>query len=129
MLLKLAMPIYEYRCRKCGNVVEKIQKFSDPPLKQHSGCGGVLTKLISQSSFHLKGSGWYVTDYAGKGTKDADAGAAEKSVPDNGESKAASDDAGGDKEKSRAKESGTGETSAKKAEKPTPKKSDGGTKS
>ncbi len=60
------MPIYEYSCNKCGNVVEKIQKFSDPPLNKHEGCGGALTKLISQSSFHLKGTGWYVTDYARK---------------------------------------------------------------
>lgn len=60
------MPIYEYSCGKCGAVVEKIQKFSDPPLKRHPGCGGALTKLISQSAFHLKGSGWYVTDYARK---------------------------------------------------------------
>lgn len=70
------MPIYEYECRKCGEVVEKIQKFSDPPLRKHAGCGGSLTKLISQSSFQLKGSGWYATDYAGK-TK-ADGGAADK---------------------------------------------------
>lgn len=62
------MPIYEYRCGKCGTVIEKIQKFSDAPLKKHPGCGGALTKLISQSSFQLKGSGWYATDYAGKGS-------------------------------------------------------------
>ena len=61
------MPIYEYRCGQCDAVIEKIQKFADPPLEQHEGCGGALTKLISQSSFQLKGSGWYVTDYAGKG--------------------------------------------------------------
>ena len=60
------MPIYEYSCSKCGDVIEKIQKFSDPLLKKHEGCGGKLTKLISQSSFHLKGDGWYVTDYARK---------------------------------------------------------------
>ncbi len=63
------MPIYEYSCSKCANVIEKIQKFSDPVLNKHEGCGGTLTKLISQSSFHLKGSGWYVTDYAKKDSK------------------------------------------------------------
>ena len=69
------MPIYEYSCSKCNNVIEKIQKFSDPPLKKHAGCGGSLTKLISQSSFQLKGSGWYVTDYANKTSKgDSDSG-------------------------------------------------------
>ena len=69
------MPIYEYSCSKCDSVIERIQKFSDPLLKKHEGCGGTLTKLISQSSFHLKGSGWYVTDYASKDSKgDDDAG-------------------------------------------------------
>ena len=61
------MPIYEYSCKKCGKTIEVIQKFSDKPLKKHQGCGGSLTKLISTSSFQLKGSGWYVTDYARKG--------------------------------------------------------------
>jgi len=63
------MPIYEYSCKKCGEVIERIQKFSDPPLRKHPGCGGALTKLISQSAFQLKGTGWYVTDYAKSGSK------------------------------------------------------------
>ena len=58
------MPIYEYRCEKCDSHFEVIQKFSDKPLKFCSNCKGRLTKLISQTSFQLKGSGWYVTDYA-----------------------------------------------------------------
>jgi putative FmdB family regulatory protein len=60
------MPIYEYECTKCGKTTEAIQRFSDPPLKNCSQCSGELHKLISMSTFHLKGSGWYVTDYAGK---------------------------------------------------------------
>jgi len=69
------MPIYEYSCSKCGRITEAWQKFSDPPLCECEQCGGPLKKLISQNSFHLKGSGWYVTDYAGKsqpGGKPAD---------------------------------------------------------
>src|SRR5579863_7847848 len=58
------MPLYEYRCSKCGNVFEVLQKFSDAPLKKHQGCGGKVEKLISASGFQLKGSGWYATDYA-----------------------------------------------------------------
>ena len=61
------MPIYEYRCEKCDSHFEVIQKFSDKPLKFCSNCKGRLTKLISQTSFQLKGSGWYVTDYAKSG--------------------------------------------------------------
>jgi putative FmdB family regulatory protein len=58
------MPIYEYRCEKCGNVFEVLQRFSDAPVKLHEGCGGEVEKLISHSAFQLKGSGWYQTDYA-----------------------------------------------------------------
>jgi putative FmdB family regulatory protein len=61
------MPIYEYRCEKCGKVFEVLQRFSDPPVKVHEACGGEVEKLISHSAFQLKGSGWYQTDYA-KGT-------------------------------------------------------------
>ncbi len=68
------MPIYEYRCEKCDSHFEVIQKFSDKPLKFCSKCKGRLAKLISQTSFQLKGSGWYVTDYAksGKTTSKSD---------------------------------------------------------
>lgn len=60
------MPIYEYQCAACGQVVERWQKISDAPLTECPACGGSLHKLISSCAFHLKGSGWYVTDYAGK---------------------------------------------------------------
>ena len=63
------MPIYEYECSQCGAIEEVIQKFSDDPLTICKHCSGKLTKLMSQSSFHLKGSGWYVTDYANKSKK------------------------------------------------------------
>lgn len=66
------MPIYEYICQKCGADIEVIQKFSDPPLKRHDGCGGKLEKQLSRSAFHLKGSGWYADGYsAKKSTKSA----------------------------------------------------------
>ncbi|MFZ0241453.1 MAG: FmdB family zinc ribbon protein [Desulfobacterales bacterium] len=60
------MPIYEYECSQCGKIAEVLQKFSDPPLTQCDRCSGKLHKLVSHTSFHLKGNGWYVTDYAGK---------------------------------------------------------------
>ena len=62
------MPVYEYRCSKCGNVFERLQRFSDPELTVHDECGGPVEKLISRSGFHLKGSGWYATDYAKGGS-------------------------------------------------------------
>jgi len=60
------MPIYEYECDKCGRHVEALQKFTDPPILECDHCHSSMKKLISQSSFHLKGTGWYVTDYASK---------------------------------------------------------------
>ena len=60
------MPIYEYICTKCGHQSEALQKFSDPPLVECEVCHGSIKKIISHSSFHLKGTGWYVTDYAHK---------------------------------------------------------------
>jgi len=60
------MPIYEYQCDSCSEHYEVFQKVTARPLNKCEKCGGRLHKLISQSSFHLKGSGWYVTDYKGK---------------------------------------------------------------
>lgn len=57
------MPIYEYECVDCGKHCEVIQKFNDEPLSKCPECGGSLHKLVSQSSFILKGNGWYITDY------------------------------------------------------------------
>jgi putative FmdB family regulatory protein len=61
------MPLYEYRCERCGKVIEVLQKYSDAPIEIHEDCGGHLEKLISQSAFQLKGSGWYATDYPHRG--------------------------------------------------------------
>ncbi len=60
------MPIYEYKCKKCGKEYELLQKITDPAAKTCKFCKGPAHKLISLSSFHLRGSGWYVTDYGGK---------------------------------------------------------------
>lgn len=75
------MPIYEYECLKCRQTTEALQKFSDPPLSRCPHCKGKLKKLMSLNSFHLKGSGWYVTDYAGKKPSTQ----ADKSSSDSGE--------------------------------------------
>ncbi|MCA1564213.1 MAG: zinc ribbon domain-containing protein [Acidobacteria bacterium] len=74
------MPIYEYSCQKCRARVEVMQKITDKPLKRCKSCGGKLEKEWSSTSFQFKGSGWYVTDYAGKKTGDADKEPAPKSV-------------------------------------------------
>lgn len=63
------MPIYEYQCGGCGKVHEILQKMSDNPLAECPECSGKLEKRISQCTFHLKGSGWYATDYANSSGK------------------------------------------------------------
>ena len=60
------MPIYEYKCQKCGKQFEALQGITDPELKSCKFCKGKVAKLVSLSSFSLKGSGWYATDYGGK---------------------------------------------------------------
>jgi putative FmdB family regulatory protein len=67
------MPIYEYKCSKCGENFEVLQKFSDKPVATHEGCGGTVKRLLSPPGLHFKGSGWYVTDYAKSGSRKGEA--------------------------------------------------------
>jgi putative FmdB family regulatory protein len=60
------MPIYEYRCEHCGDF-EEMQRITDPPLARCPKCRRKVKRLISNTSFQLKGTGWYVTDYARSG--------------------------------------------------------------
>lgn len=64
------MPIYEYECRQCGKIEEVIQRFSDAPLTTCRHCSGSLSKLVSHSSFHLKGGGWFTDGYGTKSKGD-----------------------------------------------------------
>ena len=67
------MPIYEYHCKLCGHAFDEIQQFSDLPLKKCPECGkNKLEKMISIPHFHLKGTGWYATDFKDKKPKDKD---------------------------------------------------------
>lgn len=69
------MPIYEYRCTKCGHTFEAIQKMSDAPLESCETCSGRLEKLFSRTSFQLAGGGWYSSGYsksAGSGDSGSD---------------------------------------------------------
>lgn len=75
------MPLYEYRCQKCGATIEKIQKFSDAPLTKCEKCGGKLEQVLSAPAIQFKGSGWYVTDYARKSSP----GKSESSSGSNGD--------------------------------------------
>jgi putative FmdB family regulatory protein len=72
------VPIYEYRCTKCGHRFEAIQKVSDPPLSKCEKCKAKAERLISSPAIQFKGSGWYITDYARKGSSEP-SGASDKS--------------------------------------------------
>ena len=73
------MPLYEYQCKKCGHRFEKIQKFSDKPVKKCPECGGPVEQTISAPAVQFKGSGWYVTDYAKKSRTSSSDSAAQES--------------------------------------------------
>ena len=61
------MPLYEYQCKKCKHKFEKIQKFSDRPIRKCPECGGPVEKIQHAPAVQFKGTGWYVTDYAKSG--------------------------------------------------------------
>jgi len=65
------MPLYEYKCDSCGVTFEVIQRFSDPPITVCRQCGAPVHKVLSAPAIQFKGSGWYVTDYASKGSAGA----------------------------------------------------------
>jgi putative FmdB family regulatory protein len=79
--VEAAMPIYEYRCTSCGHEVEALQKLSEPPLVACPSCStDGLVKQVSAAGFHLKGSGWYATDFKG-GSKPSTAKSADAAKP------------------------------------------------
>ena len=104
------MPLYEYRCKQCDQVFEKIQKFSDEPLSAHEGCGGAVERLISAPGLHFKGSGFYITDYARAGTN------GKSDTPSSGSTEGKNDG----KSDKKSSDSKTESTTSKTESKPTP---------
>ena len=76
------MPLYEYKCEKCGDIFEVMQKFADEPLRVHEKCGGLVNRLLSAPALQFKGSGWYVNDYAKAGKSDASGASAKTESSD-----------------------------------------------
>lgn len=107
------MPLYEYQCLKCGRRTEKIESVSGPHLKKCPLCGGKVEPMISAPAIQFKGSGWYVTDYAGKSPAGSDSGSGDKASSDSKDTKESS-----------SKDSASKESSAKetKEKKPAKKK-------
>ena len=98
------MPLYEYACVKCGRHTDKIEPVAGPHLKKCPHCGGKVESVLTAPAIQFKGSGWYVTDYAGKAGGDS-----------------AKSESGGSESKESAKEAGK-ESSKETAAKDTPSK-------
>jgi putative FmdB family regulatory protein len=106
------VPLYEYQCKKCKHKFEKIQKFSDRPIKKCPECGSPVEKVMHAPNVQFKGTGWYVTDYGGKSEKSKSDDASEK-----GSEKDKSEKAGSEKSSSEKKDSAAKEDSAKSKDK------------
>jgi putative FmdB family regulatory protein len=109
------MPLYEYKCDRCGGVFEVIEKFSASPLQQHEGCGGHVERLLSAPALQFKGTGWYVTDYARNSGNGKSSGRNEGKNESKSESKTESKSETKSETKSEpSKSSGSSSTSDKK---------------
>lgn len=97
------MPLYEYQCAKCGKRTEKIEKMSGPHLKKCPHCGGKVERMVTAPAIQFKGSGWYVTDYAGKSSA-KDAGKTEVAGSESKETCASKDTASKDSSTTDSKE-------------------------
>lgn len=106
------MPIYEYRCEQCGDF-EQSQRISDPPLSRCPKCRRKVRRLISSTSFQLKGSGWYITDYGRSGSKNG--GGKDKDAGSGGESSSETKSESKAESKSEAKSETKAESKPKKA--------------
>jgi len=103
------VPIYEYECNKCGHRFEVIQKIADAPVKKCEKCKGKVEKLISSPAIQFKGTGWYVTDYAKKGSRQ-DSSKPEKSADSASSASSASSESSAKSTKKKEK-AGTSESS------------------
>lgn len=102
------MPLYEYKCLKCGRHTEKIESVDGPHLKKCPHCGGKVEPLLSAPAIQFKGAGWYVTDYA----KKSSAGDSEK--PATGATEATGKEKGGDSKETVSKDSKEKKSAKKK---------------
>ena len=120
------MPLYEYKCDQCGDVFERLQKFSDEPLTVHEKCGGPVHRLISRSALQFKGSGWYITDYAKSGANPAGSSKNEgdsKGSSSKGSSESKASD-GNSSSKPSSSDSGSSSSTSTESSKPSASSSD-----
>jgi len=109
------VPLYEYKCLKCGRHTDKIENVSGPHLKKCPHCGGKVESVITAPAIQFKGAGWYVTDYGGKKTSGGDGDKADKPATETKET-------GGKEKESASKETATKETTSGEAKEKKPAK-------
>ena len=109
------MPLYEYKCLKCGRNTEKIESVSGPHLKKCPHCGGKVESVITAPAIQFKGAGWYVNDYGGKKATSGDGEKADKPVTE-------ATEAGNKDKESASKEAASKDTKEGKEKKPAKKK-------
>ena len=121
------MPLYEYECEKCGHRFEKIQKFSDKMVKKCPECGGQVEQMISAPAVQFKGTGWYVTDYAKKGSSAGSSSSSDSGSKDKSEDKSKSDSSSKDSSSkdSSSKESSKASSSKESSPKETTRRGSG----
>ena len=110
------MPLYEYKCEKCGHQFEKIQKFSDKMVKKCPDCGGPVEQMISAPAVQFKASGWYVTDYAKKSSSPGSSGGADSGSKDSGDKDKKEDKPKSDSSKSDGSKSDGAKSEASRSE-------------
>jgi putative FmdB family regulatory protein len=108
------VPLYEYKCVKCGRTTEKIESVSGPHLRKCPHCGGKVESVLSAPAIQFKGAGWYVTDYGGKKSASGDGDKPEKPATETKEA--------GSKEKPAEKETSAKDSKESKEKKPAKKK-------
>ena len=113
------MPLYEYKCKKCGHRFEEIQQYSDKPIKRCPKCKkGTVEKLMSAPAVMFKGSGWYVTDYGRKGS-----GGSSESGDKGSKDSGSGDDKGASKSESKSESKGESKSDSKGESRPGGRKS------
>jgi putative FmdB family regulatory protein len=108
------MPLYEYKCKKCGHQFEKIQKYSDRMVKKCPDCGGRVEQTITAPAVQFKGTGWYVTDYARKsgGLSSSDGGSKDSKKEDKSNKESSSKESSSKESSSKESSSTEGSSSS-----------------
>jgi len=112
------MPLYEYRCHRCGKTFELRQKFAEAPLTVHEGCGGDVERIIFASALQFKGTGFYITDY-GRGGKSRSTNGSNANAKSESKSESKPESKGESKGESKSESKGESKSESKSQNSPS----------